>query len=99
MGTGLTALPQIPAHSVVVNPADTSQIFVGTDLGVFTSVDAGASWYRENTGFANVVVEWLTINETSPYKLFAFTHGRGAWMTELATSSAAAEAAKANSAR
>ena len=95
MGTGLTALPQIPAHSVVVNPADTNQVFVGTDLGVFTSVDAGTSWYRENTGFANVVVEWLTINETPPYKLFAFTHGRGAWMTELASSSAAAAAAAA----
>jgi hypothetical protein len=85
MGSGATALPQIPAHSVVVNPAASNQVFVGTDLGVFTSVDGGASWYRENTGFANVVVEWLAINETAPYKLFAFTHGRGAWVTDLAT--------------
>lgn len=94
MGTGSTALPQIPAHSVVVNPADSNQVFVGTDLGVFTSIDGGASWYRENTGFANVVVEWLSINETAPYKLFAFTHGRGAWVTELATPSPAAAAAR-----
>jgi hypothetical protein len=94
MGSGITALPTIPAHSVVVNPADTNQIFVGTDLGVFTSIDAGATWYRENTGFANVVVEWLAINETPPYKLFAFTHGRGAWVTDLATSTAAAAAAR-----
>lgn len=86
VGTGITALPQVPAHSVVVNPANSSEVFVGTDLGVFTSTDGGASWYRENTGFANVVVEWLAINETAPYKLFAFTHGRGAWVTDLATS-------------
>jgi hypothetical protein len=85
MGTGLTALPQIPANSVVVNPADSNQVFVGTDLGVFTSIDAGATWYRENTGFANVVVDWLAINPTAPRKLFAFTHGRGAWVTPLAT--------------
>jgi hypothetical protein len=84
MGTGLTALPRIPARSVVVNPADSNQVFVGTDLGVFTSVDGGASWYRENTGFANVSVNSLRINANPPYKLFAFTHGRGAWVTDLA---------------
>lgn len=88
VGSGATSLPQIPAHSVVVNPANVNQVFVGTDLGVFTSIDGGASWYRENTGFANVVVEALAINETAPYKLFAFTHGRGAWVTDLTTSSA-----------
>lgn len=85
MGTGVTALPQVPAHSVVVNPANSSEVFVGTDLGVFTSVDGGVSWYRENTGFANVVVEALAINDAAPYKLFAFTHGRGAWVTNLNT--------------
>ena len=96
MGAGATALPQIPAHSVVVNPAASNQVFVGTDLGVFTSTDGGASWYRENTGFANVVVESLVINETAPYKLFAFTHGRGAWMTNLNTNAAAPAAATTN---
>jgi hypothetical protein len=85
MGSGLTALPQVPATTVVVNPADSQQIFVGTDIGVFTTIDGGTNWYRENTGFANVSVESLKINETPPYKLFAFTHGRGAWMTPIAT--------------
>ena len=88
VGTGITALPQIPVHSVVVNPTNSSEVFVGTDLGVFTSIDGGASWYRENTGFANVVVEWLAINETAPHRLFAFTHGRGAWVTNLTSSGA-----------
>ncbi len=52
---------------------------MGTDLGVFTSVDGGASWFVENTGFANVPVEALKFNATGPTQLFAFTHGRGAW--------------------
>ncbi len=85
MGAGVTAMPQIPAHTVVVNPANSSELFVGTDLGVFTSTDGGASWFRENTGFANVVVESLAISDTAPYKLFAFTHGRGAWVTSIST--------------
>ncbi len=79
VGSGLTALPQIPALSVVVHPDFPGQVYVGTDLGVFTSVDGGASWYVENTGFANVPVESLEINETAPKQVFAFTHGRGAW--------------------
>ena len=84
MGSGITALPQIPARTVVVNPADSNQVYVGTDMGVFTSIDGGISWYRENTGFANVSVNSLRISATPPYKLFAFTHGRGAWVTNLA---------------
>ncbi|MEZ5416278.1 MAG: Ig-like domain-containing protein [Vicinamibacterales bacterium] len=83
MGSGGTALPQIPAHSVVVNPDDSLQVYVGTDLGVFTSVDGGASWYLENTGFANTPVEGLAFNETVPRYLYAFTHGRGAWRVAL----------------
>ncbi len=79
VGIDVTALPQIPAHSVVVNPDDSQQVYVGTDLGVFTTVDGGASWYVENTGFSNTVVESLKINETAPHYLYAFTHGRGAW--------------------
>jgi len=86
VGLGATALPQIPALTIVVNPANSNQVFVGTDLGVFTSIDGGANWYRENTGFANVSVESLKINETAPYKLFAFTHGRGAWVTPITDS-------------
>jgi Bacterial Ig domain len=80
---GSTALPPVPAHSVVVNPDDSQQIYVGTDLGVFTSVDGGANWYVENTGFANTVVESLEVSETAPRYLYAFTHGRGAWRVTM----------------
>lgn len=89
VGLGLTAMPQVPARTIVVNPADSLQLFVGTDIGVFTSIDGGANWYRENTGFASVSVNALIINESSPRKLFAFTHGRGAWMTTIASGSPA----------
>ena len=52
---------------------------MGTDLGVFVSIDGGASWLLENTGFANAPVESLRFTDTLPRRLFAFTHGRGAW--------------------
>jgi len=82
-GSGGTALPQIPALTVAVSPVDPQQVFVGTDLGVFTSTDGGASWYVENTGFANTPVEALRVSDSAPRQLFAFTHGRGAWRVPL----------------
>ena len=40
----------------------------------------------ENTGFANVVTESLSLVEPlgEAPSLFAFTHGRGTWKVELA---------------
>ena len=82
-GTGVNKLPLVPAHTVVVDPTNPSRVYVGTDLGVYTSIDSGVNWYREITGFANVSVEHLEINGTGTKRLFAFTHGRGAWRVTL----------------
>jgi photosystem II stability/assembly factor-like uncharacterized protein len=84
-GTGTTAIPDIPVHSIVVDPANPDRLFVGTDLGVMTSNNDGRTWSVENTGFANAVTEWLALgsdDEGNPL-LFAFTHGRGAWRVAL----------------
>jgi photosystem II stability/assembly factor-like uncharacterized protein len=80
-GTGSGRLPDLPVHVLVVDPADSRTLFLGTDLGVFVSTDGGATWAVENTGFANVVTESLTVLKGAggARTLFAFTHGRGAW--------------------
>lgn len=83
-GTGVTAIPDVPVHSIVVDPSDSHTLYVGTDIGVFVSQDGGQTWARENTGFANTVVESLAIGSVgSRLNLFAFTHGRGAWRVPL----------------
>ena len=85
----VNAIPDIPAHSVVVDPNDNQRIYVGTDLGVFVSLDGGANWARETTGFSNTVVESLSaINNNGVTTLFAFTHGRGAFKVTIPTSCA-----------
>ena len=84
-GTGATAIPDIPVHSIVVDPSNPGHLFLGTDLGVMTSINGGRTWAVENTGFANAVTEWLALgtdDQGSPL-LFAFTHGRGAWRVPL----------------
>jgi len=73
-------LPDMPVHSVVAHPTQPNTLYIGTDLGVFVTTDGGANWLRENTGFANVVVEHMELNNG---RLFAFTHGRSAWSVAL----------------
>ncbi len=83
-GTGERAVPDIPVHSVVVDPTNSRRLFLGTDLGVLSSTNGGASWAVENTGYANAVTESLafTTDAEGNQILFAFTHGRGAWRVQ-----------------
>ena len=84
-GQGSSNVPDIPVHCIVVDPGDPKRLYLGTDLGVFTSTNGGRTWAVENTGYANVVTEWLALgsDEDGTPLLFAFTHGRGAWKVEL----------------
>jgi hypothetical protein len=91
-GDGPSGLPDLPAHALAVDPRHTERLYVGTDLGIFVSLDGGGAWEVEDTGFANVVVDSLVIASASPRPasgaapvpyLFAFTHGRGAWRLRL----------------
>lgn len=87
-GAGDTGIPDVPVHAIAVDSSNSQTLYVGTDIGVFVSLDGGATWARENTGFANVVVESLAIGSVgSNLNLFAFTHGRGAWRVPLGTAS------------
>ncbi|MCP4200420.1 MAG: hypothetical protein GY769_00625 [bacterium] len=84
-GSGAGALPDLPVHSIVVDPAESGQIFLGTDLGVFASADGGSTWGVEASGLPPAVTEWISYIETpgGARYLFAFTHGRGAWRLRL----------------
>jgi hypothetical protein len=83
-GSGNGKLPDIPAHALAVDPADSRRLFLGTDLGVFVSIDGGAHWEVEDTGFPNVVTEWLVARPAAEgTEIYAFTHGRGAWRARV----------------
>lgn len=83
-GSADGALPDIPAHSIAIDPTRPNRLYLGTDLGVFVSTDRGARWAVENTGFASVVTEAVVIAQGARGPaVYAFTHGRGAWRAEL----------------
>ena len=73
-GSGATGLPNVPVRTLVFHPTDPNLLYVGTEIGVFTSDDAGANWEPSQDGPANVSVDelfWMGGD------LIAATHGRG----------------------
>lgn len=75
-------LPDIPTHTIRVHPGMPGILWIGTDIGVFSSVDGGATWVQENApGFANTVVEALEFQ--TPTTLYAFTHGRSVFRATI----------------
>jgi uncharacterized repeat protein (TIGR02543 family) len=83
-GIGAGVLPNVPVSRLVVNPYDSSMLFLGTDLGIFVSTDGGNSWQRGASPFPDVITEDLALdNGLQSRWLFAFTYGRGAWRVPL----------------
>ena len=75
-------IPDVPVHSVAIDPSNTARLYAGTDVGVFVSTDGGANWAQETTGFTNAITEKVQIQIANGVtSVYAFTHGRGAWRT------------------
>ena len=75
-GSGATGLPNVPVRTLVFHPTDPNLLYVGTEIGIFTSEDAGANWEPSQDGPANVSVDelfWMGGD------LIAATHGRGVY--------------------
>lgn len=74
-GQGLESLPPAPIRGIAIHPTKTNRIYLGTELGVFTSEDKGNSWSISNDGPANVAIDELIWQDENT--LLAATHGRG----------------------
>jgi photosystem II stability/assembly factor-like uncharacterized protein len=81
-GSGATGLPDVPVRSLVYHPRFPNFLYVGTEVGVFTSENAGATWELPQDGPANVSVDELVwrYQATRDYELIAATHGRGLYL-------------------
>ena len=77
------SLPPSPIRSIQRHPANASYLYVGTEVGVFTSEDGGATWATTNDGPANVSVDQLFWFD--PKTLVAVTHGRGMFKAAIPT--------------
>ena len=74
-------LPNIPADSIIVNPNNTKQVFVGTDWGLYFTNDVTAAtpvWNHFTNGLPNTMI-WDMAIDRGATTLAVFTRGRGAF--------------------
>lgn len=76
---GIAALNGVPANSIAVEPDDRRRLWLGTDIGVFRSLNAGGWWATPGPGLPRVPVFQVVIDAMRD-RVFAATHGRGAYI-------------------
>ncbi|MGI8641429.1 MAG: FG-GAP-like repeat-containing protein [Pyrinomonadaceae bacterium] len=76
-------IPDVPVNAFVVDPANSQQLFAGTDIGVFRSADGGANWTPFSDSLPRVAVFGMEIQPIHRILKIA-THGRGVWENNLA---------------
>lgn len=86
-GTGATGLPLVPVDVIVVDPLNSNNVYVGTDIGVYASTDAGATWAPFGTGLPRVAVFDMKITPTRLLRIA--THGRGVFQIPILAPTAA----------
>jgi photosystem II stability/assembly factor-like uncharacterized protein len=79
-----TALPDVPASGVAINPRNPEMVFVGTDAGVFETPNGGRTWYPANGNLTSTIVQDLVF-QPGTSELYVFTHGRGAYGVDVGT--------------
>ena len=80
-------LPDIPVDSIIVNPNYPSQVFAGSDFGLYYTDDITANppvWNRFNAGLPNVMIWDMSVDRGST-TLALWTRSRGAYAWPLPT--------------
>jgi hypothetical protein len=78
-------LPDIPVDSIIVNPNFPSQVFAGSDFGLYFTDDITANppvWSRFNNGLPNVMIWDMTVDRGAT-TLALFTRSRGVYVWPL----------------
>lgn len=81
-GSGAFALPSVPVSALAQHRTKPAFWYAGTDLGIFTSSDDGATWTNLTDGPGTVPIDELVWKDDAT--LMAVTHGRGVWLATVA---------------
>ncbi|HEX2168361.1 MAG TPA: hypothetical protein VHG09_14095 [Longimicrobiales bacterium] len=70
-------------HVVREDPVNPNLLYLGTDVGLYLSLDQGQSWRKWGHGFPTVPVHDLKIHPRDR-ELIVGTHGRSIWIIDVA---------------
>jgi hypothetical protein len=85
-----SGIPDVPVNAFAVDPLDSQSVFAGTDIGVFRSLNGGATWQPFSPGLPRVAVFGMEFHKTRRVLRIA-THGRGIWEYKLASAAVPAD--------
>ncbi len=88
-GTGLRHIPSAPVSALAVDPLRPGHLLVGTDIGIFTTWDNGATWSVATHGPGTVPIDFFQWRNNS--QLIAYTYGRGAWQGNVSPTATAVQ--------
>jgi hypothetical protein len=77
-----TAATEGYAHIIRQDPENPGLLFLGTELGLFISVDGGVRWARFTGGFPDKVAVRDLVIHPRDHDLVIATHGRGIYIVE-----------------
>lgn len=77
-------IPGAPVNVVREDPKNPSLLYVGTDLGVYVSLNGGAEWQVLGGNLPSTYVHDLVVHPRDD-KLVIATHGRGMWILDKLT--------------
>ncbi|OWY19512.1 glycosyl hydrolase [Sphingobacteriales bacterium UPWRP_1] len=80
-------LPEAPVNKILYNPSDTGTVYIGTDTGVFYTLNSGKNWQILGANLPAVPVTDLCL-QLKELRLVAATYGRGMFTFELGNTAA-----------
>jgi photosystem II stability/assembly factor-like uncharacterized protein len=81
--TKIEGLPNEQVSVIRQDAVNPDLLFVGTEAGLYVSIDGGAKWNRLNVGVQSVPCQDLVIQERES-DLVVGTHGRGIYIADIA---------------
>lgn len=70
-------------HVIREDPVNTNVLYLGTDVGVYVSIDRGMTWSKFMNGLPTTPVHDLKVHPRDR-ELIAGTHGRSIWIVDVA---------------
>ncbi len=71
----------IGSYVISEDPVNPNLLFLGTEFGVYASIEGGRTWFKLSSGMPNVAVLDLVIHPRDG-DLIAGTHGRAVWILD-----------------
>jgi photosystem II stability/assembly factor-like uncharacterized protein len=76
-------LIDIPVNAIVIDDDEPDTMYIGTDIGVFHTINGGQKWTPFSEGLPNTAVYDIRLQYKPAKILRAATHGRGIWERRL----------------